>query len=209
MTWGKVKYYYKYYIFYLTCLLSICNAFWFFAVERTDFTGWTELQFCTRRNEDGDLPANSRVTSARYHYSFHQFFLWHGKATQAEIQKAEEKAVEHKVKLEQKFSLFGCSWRFNLLRYNFHSVKKFFKMHLIYSLHLFSFLLFPSQEMLGQLESLKLENRHLSEMVVKLELGLHRGTYIETCFSAMQASCIAFLLYKKLLCKYWYCKRES
>lgn len=27
--------------------------------------------------------------------------------------------------------------------------------------------------MLGQLESLKLENRHLSEMVMKLELGLH------------------------------------
>ncbi|XP_070322817.1 centrosomal protein of 63 kDa isoform X9 [Odocoileus virginianus] len=29
------------------------------------------------------------------------------------------------------------------------------------------------KEMLGQLESLKLENRHLSEMVMKLELGLH------------------------------------
>ncbi|XP_069421095.1 centrosomal protein of 63 kDa isoform X19 [Ovis canadensis] len=46
------------------------------------------------------------------------------KRLRAEIQKAEEKAVEHK-------------------------------------------------EMLGQLESLKLENRHLSEMVMKLELGLH------------------------------------
>uniref|UniRef100_A0A8C6DHI8 Centrosomal protein of 63 kDa n=1 Tax=Moschus moschiferus TaxID=68415 RepID=A0A8C6DHI8_MOSMO len=46
------------------------------------------------------------------------------KRLKAEIQKAEEKAVEHK-------------------------------------------------EMLGQLESLKLENRHLSEMVMKLELGLH------------------------------------
>ncbi|KAM9696938.1 centrosomal protein of 63 kDa isoform 7-T8 [Dama dama] len=46
------------------------------------------------------------------------------KRLKAELQKAEEKAVEHK-------------------------------------------------EMLGQLESLKLENRHLSEMVMKLELGLH------------------------------------
>lgn len=35
------------------------------------------------------------------------------------------------------------------------------------------FLLFPSQEILDQLESLKLENRHLSETVMKLELGLH------------------------------------
>lgn len=43
-------------------------------------------------------------------------------------------------------------------------------MHLMY---LFVFLLFPSQEILGQMESLKLENRHLSEMVMKLELGLH------------------------------------
>ncbi|XP_057594682.1 centrosomal protein of 63 kDa isoform X3 [Hippopotamus amphibius kiboko] len=48
------------------------------------------------------------------------------KRLQAEIQKAEEKAVEHK-------------------------------------------------EILGQLESLKLENRHLSEMVMKLELGLHEA----------------------------------
>ncbi|XP_057348832.1 centrosomal protein of 63 kDa-like [Manis pentadactyla] len=46
------------------------------------------------------------------------------KRLKAEIQKAEEKAIEHK-------------------------------------------------EVLDQMESLKLENRHLSEMVVKLELGLH------------------------------------
>ncbi|XP_069421069.1 centrosomal protein of 63 kDa isoform X16 [Ovis canadensis] len=51
------------------------------------------------------------------------------KRLRAEIQKAEEKAVEHK-------------------------------------------------EMLGQLESLKLENRHLSEMVMKLELGLHEAKEI-------------------------------
>ncbi|XP_061277017.1 centrosomal protein of 63 kDa isoform X5 [Bos javanicus] len=51
------------------------------------------------------------------------------KRLKAEIQKAEEKAVEHK-------------------------------------------------EMLGQLESLKLENRHLSEMVMKLELGLHEAKEI-------------------------------
>lgn len=48
------------------------------------------------------------------------------KQLKAEIQKAEEKAVEHK-------------------------------------------------EILDQLESLKLENRHLSEMVMKLELGLHEA----------------------------------
>ncbi|XP_043730287.1 centrosomal protein of 63 kDa isoform X4 [Cervus elaphus] len=51
------------------------------------------------------------------------------KRLKAELQKAEEKAVEHK-------------------------------------------------EMLGQLESLKLENRHLSEMVMKLELGLHEAKEI-------------------------------
>ncbi|XP_070322808.1 centrosomal protein of 63 kDa isoform X2 [Odocoileus virginianus] len=34
------------------------------------------------------------------------------------------------------------------------------------------------KEMLGQLESLKLENRHLSEMVMKLELGLHEAKEI-------------------------------
>ena len=44
---------------------------------------------------------------------------------------------------------------------------------LVLGLRMVVFLLFPSQEMLGQLESLKLENRHLSEMVMKLELGLH------------------------------------
>uniref|UniRef100_UPI00265764C8 Centrosomal protein of 63 kDa n=1 Tax=Homo sapiens TaxID=9606 RepID=UPI00265764C8 len=31
------------------------------------------------------------------------------------------------------------------------------------------------KEILDQLESLKLENRHLSEMVMKLELGLHEA----------------------------------
>ena len=36
-----------------------------------------------------------------------------------------------------------------------------------------SFLLLPFQDILDQLESLKLENRRLSEMVMKLELGLH------------------------------------
>ncbi|XP_065798265.1 centrosomal protein of 63 kDa isoform X3 [Muntiacus reevesi] len=51
------------------------------------------------------------------------------KRLKAELQKAEEKAVEHK-------------------------------------------------EMLGQLESLKLENRHLSDMVMKLELGLHEAKEI-------------------------------
>ncbi|XP_032344001.1 centrosomal protein of 63 kDa isoform X1 [Camelus ferus] len=34
------------------------------------------------------------------------------------------------------------------------------------------------KEILGQLESLKLENRHLSEMVMKLELGLHEAKEI-------------------------------
>ncbi|KAB0374214.1 hypothetical protein FD755_014470 [Muntiacus reevesi] len=51
------------------------------------------------------------------------------KRLKAELQKAEEKAIEHK-------------------------------------------------EMLGQLESLKLENRHLSDMVMKLELGLHEAKEI-------------------------------
>lgn len=52
-------------------------------------------------------------------------------------------------------------------------MEKFCKMYLVCYFHLFLFLLFPSQEILDQLESLKLENRHLSEMVMKLELGLH------------------------------------
>ena len=43
----------------------------------------------------------------------------------------------------------------------------------------------------------------------EIGIGFTWGTYIETCFSAMQASCIAFLLYKKLLCKYWYCKEKA
>lgn len=50
--------------------------------------------------------------------------------------------------------------------------KDFCKMHLICYVFV-CFLLFPSQEILDQLESLKLENRHLSEMVMKLKLGLH------------------------------------
>lgn len=57
-------------------------------------------------------------------------------------------------------------------------------MHLIY---LFVFLLFPSQEILGQMESLKLENRHLSEMVMKLELGLHEVHNRNLSLSVIQA----------------------
>ena len=50
-------------------------------------------------------------------------------------------------------------------------MEKLCKIHLIYVSSPASG--FPLQEILSQLESLKLENRRLSETVMKLELGLH------------------------------------
>ncbi|KAK2501887.1 hypothetical protein MC885_019133 [Smutsia gigantea] len=63
------------------------------------------------------------------------------KRLKAEIQKAEEKALEHK-------------------------------------------------EVLDQMESLKLENHHLSEMVVKLELGLHECPLPESPLGSITARCL-------------------
>lgn len=51
-------------------------------------------------------------------------------------------------------------------------MEKLCKIHLIYVGFFFT-TIFLFQEILSQLESLKLENRRLSETVMKLELGLH------------------------------------